>query len=1686
VSLPASVEKIGNGAFDGCTSLTEVTWNEGIKEMGDNVFRACSALSSMSLAGTEAEEGTGVIPSTLEKAGSWIFNDCEKLSKLVFTEGMEKIPDQMAYCANYVKELEIPDTVKEIGVSAFYKSGLTKVSLPASVEKIGNTAFNGCTSLTEVTWNEGLKEIGNNTFNGCKALASISLEGTEAEEGTAVIPSTLETTANWIFKDCEKLSKLVFTEGMEKIPNHMAYGANYVKELEIPDTVKEIGANAFRDCILLANVPLPNALESINSGAFNGCSALAEIEFPYSLKKIENQVFEDCPLIEEVVFYHALERMDSSAFRNCVKLAKVHFNSTKTQIESNVFDGTSDNLVIYCYEYSTAKALAEKKGIDYKVISVMNIEEDGFAVANTEEGMDFAYNAVRKKGSGRNVAVLDVEGNVIAKGAWKPADSVVIESGEAIEVSGFGFAKGTGELLYAVDMDGTRLDVNLNAYEMVKAVPYEQYESIYKNLEGLTTDEFEAKKIILSYQNRDGNMLGMSLASVLNYWDLLTEGAKNTGVFPIVDKKELNAFSYDNYDKAAKEFVLAGDSPLAQTAARLQLWQDTSEYEAFAQSIKANPLAVNVLKDYVGITNQEVQDIKTIWLAFEEGAELNSHMVLLDTSRNIELVTAEEKEALGIGEGESWYKVFLIDPDYPVYDDDFYCNDGTISNRKPALSGTYNAQNCLYIKEGTTDWIFKGKTNVGQKSVTYSSAAGNDLGVYALTADSFSDKVVGFANGSVVEVGDGSSLPAGYSEIHFNASDVSVVNASGTTVFAMTAGNITTNTLDYAKLDIDEINPDGRKNVTIRVPSGAYTISVSEGFWLFSDKEGYCGTGSDGAITANVQDSATYTVDVAEGKEVTYYLGNFATEADNDGINMEYCAVSPVADHVELALNAEDIISVSMNEAACGVLSVVESEDISKVHERDNACLAEANDWNIVDFANSRKVIFDSLGGTGVETQTIYLGELCIEPEAPIKDGYTLCGWSIDETFTNDWDFAVDTVQDDTILYARWRENVYDKEFNDTEICIDIVEPLSYVYDGKAIIPDLVVRDDNKVLVEGVDYKVTYKNNVKACDHTDVSIKDSKKPQAIVQGIGKYKADYKFVEYFSIQQADVAELSVTVPGRVAAKSKNASQKISPVVKTKKVTIPSKEYIVNYYSNEDLTSRVNGLTKPGTYYVVVEAKKTSLGVYSGNIKGVSEPIKVEVTAPEQMLSKAKVTVAKGVKANATVNDPDMALQAVISSLKIGKNTYKPTGTALNSWKQYFTVSAIDYDGTEIIEEEFYKVVNTAGKKTIIIRAVEDNDKGYVGEIKASITIAGTKLNKKQFKLSYADEADKAVTSADFTSGNLVPNIYTKLIEGKDYQVTYKLGKKAIEKEDVIAAGKYTAVISGIDQYTGSITLNFTINKVNLAKAYKAGKISIEQADAVVVQNLSGAKQEFTVYYDADGAGELHEAVELTSDDYKISYKNNTKASAKGKAAYASLSGKGNFTGTLKGDGKAGSTSAKSGIATELNYVITAKSLESEDIQVLVKGLSYKKGKVKSVSFVVYDNAKKVSTSDYTSSVAEADGTVTLTITGKDINYNGTKIITMKSTLVKVTDSKKVKISYKEDKKYFYSEQSHRPELVIKDANGDIITDDFDITYGENINIGKGTITVTGKIENGYCEQKVMKFTIYPKWMQWIFK
>lgn len=85
-----------------------------------------------------------------------------------------------------LETVTIPDTVRKIGVQAFYGCrNLLEVVIPESVEEIEDLAFCGCISMKSAVVPKGIQRIGYQSFAYCKELADLRVPETVGEIGEA-------------------------------------------------------------------------------------------------------------------------------------------------------------------------------------------------------------------------------------------------------------------------------------------------------------------------------------------------------------------------------------------------------------------------------------------------------------------------------------------------------------------------------------------------------------------------------------------------------------------------------------------------------------------------------------------------------------------------------------------------------------------------------------------------------------------------------------------------------------------------------------------------------------------------------------------------------------------------------------------------------------------------------------------------------------------------------------------------------------------------------------------------------------------------------------------------------------------------------------------------------------------------------------------------------------------------------------------------------------------------------------------------------------------------------------------------------------------------------------------------------------------------------------------------------------
>ena len=201
-SIPKSVIIIGDAAFSGCTSLTNITIPESVKSIGAMAFSFCSSLTGIT------------IPESVTSIGMGAFGACTSLTSITIPEGVTSIDD-----------------------SAFHKcTSLTSITIPESVTSIGNLSFAGCTSLTSITIPESVTSIGYTAFYKCTSLASIT------------IPKGVTSIEASLFANCTSLTSVTIPEGIRSIGYSAFAGCTSLASVTIPKSVTIIGDGAFVNC----------------------------------------------------------------------------------------------------------------------------------------------------------------------------------------------------------------------------------------------------------------------------------------------------------------------------------------------------------------------------------------------------------------------------------------------------------------------------------------------------------------------------------------------------------------------------------------------------------------------------------------------------------------------------------------------------------------------------------------------------------------------------------------------------------------------------------------------------------------------------------------------------------------------------------------------------------------------------------------------------------------------------------------------------------------------------------------------------------------------------------------------------------------------------------------------------------------------------------------------------------------------------------------------------------------------------------------------------------------------------------------------------------------------------------------------------------------------------------------------
>ncbi|BDC95750.1 leucine-rich repeat domain-containing protein [Treponema saccharophilum] len=343
--VPDYVKDISDGACLNHNDLKSVTLPEGLETIGDGSFEGCAALYDINF------------PKSLRKIGKEAFMD-SGIEEINFPDGIKvrELPeDAFRGCAKLKNVDDMLCKIDVLGDGAFFNSGLTELTLPASIEKIAINAFGKCKNLKTLVVKEGVEHIPSYLFKNCTALTSVTLpEGvktigeeafcgcTALDGGQLSLPDSLQTIGNKAFKESFNGGTLTLGGKVSEI-DYEAFEKCGFSSLVIAGEIEKISRSAFAGCKNLKSVSITGKVglfgssRGICDGCFAHCEALESVSISGSVTELVGEMFYDCKNLKSVSISGSVKKIGERAFRDCYNIAKIDLGNAVEIIGENAF-----------------------------------------------------------------------------------------------------------------------------------------------------------------------------------------------------------------------------------------------------------------------------------------------------------------------------------------------------------------------------------------------------------------------------------------------------------------------------------------------------------------------------------------------------------------------------------------------------------------------------------------------------------------------------------------------------------------------------------------------------------------------------------------------------------------------------------------------------------------------------------------------------------------------------------------------------------------------------------------------------------------------------------------------------------------------------------------------------------------------------------------------------------------------------------------------------------------------------------------------------------------------------------------------------------------------------------------------------------------------------------------------------
>ncbi len=307
LTLPSRVNYIGSSAFSGCSSLASLTIPDGVTAIGCSTFYGCSALTSMIIPDNVESLGASLfynchnlssvtLPKGLTKIENSTFYGCN-LSDFEMPESVTSI-GSYAFYDNPLSAIVIPSTVTSIGDYAFsncynldtvtvnsadimangkfskvFGENITNYNIGGNIKELADFAFFNYQKIKKITLPESLETIGESAFESCVNLDSVTL------------PKNVANIGAYAFASCTALKSVVSNNPVPPVCGEEAF---YEVEtancsLEVPDSVVSLySETAPWSDFNIVGVVIPTAMALVDGEVYDNKKELAMDSITYT------------------------------------------------------------------------------------------------------------------------------------------------------------------------------------------------------------------------------------------------------------------------------------------------------------------------------------------------------------------------------------------------------------------------------------------------------------------------------------------------------------------------------------------------------------------------------------------------------------------------------------------------------------------------------------------------------------------------------------------------------------------------------------------------------------------------------------------------------------------------------------------------------------------------------------------------------------------------------------------------------------------------------------------------------------------------------------------------------------------------------------------------------------------------------------------------------------------------------------------------------------------------------------------------------------------------------------------------------------------------------------------------------------------------------------------------------------